>query len=411
MYNVLIVEDQDNARTMLRKHVAKQGYTVFEAENLSVANKVIETEFIDIVLLDINLPDGSGLQLLERITKEMPSTQVVVITGHGDIETAVHAMHMGASDFMAKPIDTKRMFAALDRCKDTVDITRELNGYREAQRMQLNGYVQSNAPAMQQVERYVGVVAPQDTDVLLTGETGTGKEVIAQLIHSLSRRKDKQFVAVNCAGIPPETAHSELFGHEKGAFTGADTKHTGKFQFAHGGTIFLDEIARMPLAIQQMILRVLEERKITRMRSNKEEDIDVRVIAASNLDLEQKIATGEFLPDLYYRLNVIPINIPALRDRKEDIPVFAGVFLNTFQQKAGKRIDGFSDAALQALKDYHWPGNVRQLRNAIERAVLFCEGDSTHIQVGHLPDYARKLSQTTAQAPFLQHTNSSASLN
>ncbi len=411
MYTVLIVEDEDNARKLLRKHVEKQGFQVLEAENLQKGNQIIDTEFVDIVLLDINLPDGNGLTLLDRISKELPTTQVVVITGHGDIDTAVEAMHTGARDFVTKPIDTKRMFAALDRCKDTVEVSRELSGYREAQRMQMGGYVRSASASMQHAEHYVSVVAPQDTSVLLTGETGTGKEVIAQLIHRFSRRKDKQFVAVNCAGIPPETAHSELFGHEKGAFTGADAKHTGKFQYANGGTIFLDEIARMPLAIQQMILRVLEERKVMRMRSNTEETIDVRVIAASNQNLLDLVATGEFLPDLYYRLNVIQIDIPSLRERKDDIPLFAGAFLSKHAQQMGKRIDGFSDGAMQALKAYNWPGNVRQLRNAIEHAVLFCEGDATHIQVGHLPSFLRIPMQGAGQAPFLQRSTEPVPIN
>lgn len=382
MPTILIVDDEPTPRTFIKQILADQGYTALEAENIATAHAIIERGEADIVLLDVLLPDGNGILLLEKLSQEQPWLPVIVFTGFGDIEMAVEAMQSGAQDFLTKPIQGPRMLKAIARASQSVASRRELTHFRETRRAQYD-WVVGETPTMKRIAEMIERAAPTQTSILICGESGTGKEVIANAVHQLSLRRDKPFIAINCAALPDQLLESELFGHEAQAFTGATKRKQGLFEVAEGGTLFLDEISSMKPDLQAKLLRAIEEKAFRRVGGTTLIQTDVRLIAASNRDLQKLIESGQFREDLYWRLKVITIQLPPLRDRREDIPALAGGFVKKFNREMGKHVTSISPRALEALQAYHWPGNVRQLRSAIEVAMLFC--DDLEIQIGYLP--------------------------
>ena len=401
MTTVLIVEDEPTPREFLEQILTEFEYEVVAAENLAGARKEIETGSIDVVLLDVNLPDGNGLGLLEQLNLEHPSMPVIMLTGYGDIDMAVEAMQLGAADFMAKPVDTKRLQKSLKRAAAKVALHRELDHLRSQQFANFD-WVPSQAEAMRPVVELIERAAPTNANVLLIGETGAGKELVAKAVYDLSPRSGKAFMPLNCATLPDHLVESELFGHEPNAFTGAAAKRKkGIIEAADGGTLFLDEISSLKPEVQTKLLRTLEERTIRRVGGIKDIKVDIRLIAASNQNLEEMLAAGTFRADLYYRVNVIEIQLPPLRERAVDIPAFAGAFVRRISAENGKNIQSIHPRALEALQAFPWPGNIRQLRNAIEHAVLFCDNDE--IQIGHLPAILHTFAPAPAQ--ILQPAN------
>ena len=392
---VLIVEDEANAREFLGGLLRESGYDVREAATVAEADKCIARGEADIILLDVQLPDGYGPDLLVRLHLDMPHLPVIMITGYGDIEMAVQAMSSGAHDFLTKPVKMKRLTQSLDRALESLAMRRELE-YVRGRRDPLQSYVFGETVPMKKLMNEMTVVAPSNATVLLTGESGTGKEVMANTLHQISKRAKGPLRVVNCANFTDTLLESELFGYEAGAFTGATKKTDGLFLQADGGTLFLDEISTMKPELQAKILRVLEERAVRRLGGNAEIKVDVRIVAATNRDLAEMVAAGLFREDLYHRLNVVQMRLPALRDRTEDIPSLVGFFIKHFNAEMGKRITGAEADAVAMLRAYHWPGNIRQLRNAVERAMLFAEGDE--LEAGNFPpeivDWWQKQKQT-----------------
>ena len=392
---VLIVEDEANAREFLGGLLRESGYDVREAATVAEADKCIARGEADIILLDVQLPDGYGPDLLVRLHRDMPHLPVIMITGYGDIEMAVQAMSSGAHDFLTKPVKMKRLTQSLDRALESLAMRRELE-YVRGRRDPLQSYVFGETVPMKKLMNEMTVVAPSNATVLLTGESGTGKEVMANTLHQISKRAKGPLRVVNCANFTDTLLESELFGYEAGAFTGATKKKDGLFLQADGGTLFLDEISTMKPELQAKILRVLEERAVRRLGGTSEIKVDVRIVAATNRDLADMVSAGQFREDLYHRLNVVQMRLPALRDRSEDIPSLVGFFIKHFNAEMGKRITGAEADAIAMLRAYHWPGNIRQLRNAVERAMLFAEGDE--LEAGNFPpeivDWWQKQKQT-----------------
>jgi len=383
MPTVLVVDDEPTPRSFLQKTLLDKGYGTVEAGTVAEAQSHLDLGHADIVLLDIQLPDGSGMRLLERLANEQPNLPIIIITGYGDIETAVDAMQAGAQDFLTKPIDNTRLLKALSKASDIVSNRQELDLLRQSRRAQYN-WIVGETPAMKRVAEMVERVAPTQASVLIGGESGTGKEVIANAIYQLSQRKNEPFVAVNCAALPDQLLESELFGHEAQAFTGATKRKTGLMEVADGGTLFLDEISSMKPDLQAKMLRAIEERTIRRVGGTTGVKIDVRIISASNRNLPAMIESGQFREDLYWRLKVVSIDLPPLRERLEDLPALVRAFVTKFNLEMGKTISLINPAVLDALKCYQWPGNIRQLRNTIEAAMLFCDGDV--LELKHLPN-------------------------
>jgi DNA-binding NtrC family response regulator len=378
-FPVLLVEDKDSLRTMLRHALEAQGHVVLEARDQPEAIQQLEQARPAVVLTDLKLPNGDGFGVL-RAAKELdPELQVVVMTAYGSIQDAVTAMREGAMDFLAKPVDPDHLLLMVERAiaqrrmvTEYMLLKEEMAARRGAPR--IIGEDGKLRHVLQQLHR----AAATDTTVLLEGESGTGKELFARALHALSPRADGPFVAINCAAIPDNLLETELFGHEKGAFTGAATRKPGRFEVAHRGTLFLDEIGELPLALQAKILRALEERRFERVGGTQSLHVDVRVVAATNRNLKQRVAERQFREDLYFRLSVFPIQIPPLRERSNDIVILARVFVERFCRDLNKKTIALSPAALDELQAYPWPGNVRELQNCIERAVILCEGDAIH---------------------------------
>ena len=365
---ILIVDDEPSILKSLEGILSDEGFEVTTASNGYEALQEIESDSPDLVLLDIWMPGIDGLETLKEIKKNHPYIQVVMITGHGTIETAVQATKLGAFDFIEKPLSIEKVIVAINNALNFRRLEEE-NRYLRKKTIDKNAITGNSGP-IQVLKMTLAKVAPSDSWVLIKGENGTGKELVARNIHHMSQRATKQLIAVNCAAIPEELIESELFGHEKGAFTGANSKKVGKFQLADKGTLFLDEIADMSLKTQAKILRVLQEKQFQRVGGSRTLEVDVRVIAATNKNLEEEIKNGTFREDLYYRLNVVPIEVPNLRDRAEDIPTLVDVFLEeaSHQGKESKR--SISPQAVELLQLYSWPGNVRELKNLIERLVI-----------------------------------------
>jgi len=390
---ILIVDDEENARQNIGTFLTTRGYEVVGAATLQEAKDKLWHGDMDIVLLDVQLPDGYGPSLMDDIALLPLRPPVILITAYGDIEMAVEAMRSGAHDFLQKPIQLAQLEKSILRALEIVAMRRELAHLRNSQHAELD-FVVGRSPAMLTLLDQAYRAAAACVSVLITGETGTGKEILARAIHSVGARGNKAatsrpFVAINCAAIQPTVLESELFGYEAGAFTGADKRKHGLMEIADGGILFLDEISSMPVDMQAKLLRVLEERAFRRVGGTALIHVDIQLIAASNRDLQAMMADGRFREDLYYRLKVVDLHIPPLRDRKEDIPEMVGLFIRQNNPRMGLNISGITPRALDVLKAHHWPGNIRELRNVIERAMLFC--DDPLIDISHLPpDMIRK---------------------
>ncbi len=374
---VLVVDDEPKMQRVLEIMLQRMGYEVACAGNGQEALQILKSGSADLIISDLRMPGMSGIELLQTLRAQGNDVPVIIMTAYGTIESAVEAMKLGACDYIVRPFDVDALEIAIDRILSAGRMRRQNDFLRDEVDKGWGEFVGSSAP-MQKVYDLIRQVAPGKTTVLITGETGTGKELVARAIHRASPRHDALFVPINCAAIPADILESELFGYEKGAFTGALKTRIGKFEMAEGGTLFLDELTEMPLALQAKLLRVLQENVLERLGGNRSIPIDVRIVAATNRDPRQAIADGGLREDLYYRVNVFNIDLPALRERKQDIPALAAGFL----QRHGSH-GGLSQAALDCLCTYDWPGNVRELQNVIERAVVLSRGSS--IEIGHLP--------------------------
>ena len=372
---ILVVDDEEDIRFSLRGILEDEGYEVLEAESAEDAFVLLAKEPVGLVYLDIWLTGMDGLAALERIHQQHPSLPVLMISGHGTIETAVSAIKKGAYDYIEKPLSLEKVVIAAERALEFQALKREnlaLKSRQVPQRTEFSGI----SPAAVALREQIAKVAPLDTWVLITGENGTGKEISARALHAQSRRSTKPLVEVNCAAIPEELIESELFGHEKGAFTGADSAKTGRFELAHQGTIFLDEIGDMSLKTQAKILRILQEQRFERVGGTRTIHVDVRVVAATNKNLENAINNGEFREDLYYRLRVFPLVVPPLRERTEDLPLLIREFTSDFTRDHGLKPFTLTPEVMDVLRAYPWPGNVRELRNFVERTLILHGGQA-----------------------------------
>jgi len=379
---VLVVDDEEAARRFVSGALSDAGFEALEADSLAKANQALDAGAADIVLLDVFLPDGSGLSLLDRIAHDNPSPPVILMTAFGEVEIAVEAMKKGAQDFLQKPLDLTRMLQAVERCREIVALRRELALLRQSSRPGVDWVVGETA-AMQRAYKEAQRAAAASVSVLITGETGTGKEVLAQAIRAMGPRADKPFIPINCAALPETMIESELFGHEAGAFTGATKRKPGLIEVADGGILFLDEISSTKAEMQVKLLRVLDEHRFRRVGGVTEITVDVQIIAASNRDLAAMMKAGTFRDDLYFRLKVVDLHLPPLRERVGDLSALVGAFIRQTNLSTGNNISGMTPRALEALKAYAWPGNIRELRHLVERVMLFC--DDEVIDLGHLP--------------------------
>jgi DNA-binding NtrC family response regulator len=374
---ILVADDQAASRTGLRALLARWGYEVEEAANGREALERAMSWTPAVVIADLVMPELDGMELLKQLQQEVPFASVIILTGHGSIETAVTAVKNGAYDYLTKPVDPARLRILIEKSLEKAEALREVSVLRQrVKSVWGQGRLVGTSRAMQEVYQLIDLAAPTPAPVLLLGESGTGKELAARTIHERSRRSSAPFVPVNCAAIPETLLESEIFGHEKGAFTGALERRIGCFELANGGTIFLDEIAEMSSSIQAKFLRILQDAVVRRVGGKSEIRVDVRVIAATNKDAAAAIADGTFREDLYYRLNVFSISMPPLRDRREDIPLLVEAFIEELDAKYDRRVRAVDDSAMRALGARPWPGNVRELRNAIERAMIGCKGDT-----------------------------------
>jgi two-component system, NtrC family, nitrogen regulation response regulator NtrX len=383
---ILVVDDEKNIRRTLRMVLEGEGFEVLEAGSAEEAFPILEDALVDLVILDVRLPGMSGVDALDRIRKErgQEALPIIVISGHASLSEAVQAVQRGATDFLEKPLDRDRMLVSLRNALALRRMAREIETLRkDARRYEMIG----ESAVMKRLFVEIEKVAPTRGRVLITGESGTGKELIARAVHKLSPRANAAFVKVNCAAIPAELIESELFGHERGAFTGAQAKKKGLFEVAHQGTLFLDEIGDMSLAAQAKVLRALQNGEITRVGGDATVAVDVRVIAATNKDLETAVQKGEFREDLFFRLNVVPLRSPSLRERIDDVPELAAAFLEEFCRENGMRTKPVDAEVSEALVEHDWPGNVRELRNAVERMAIL-SGD--RITIEDLPEFPRR---------------------
>ena len=383
---VLIVDDEPNLRKILSAQLSRDGYDVMTANDGEEGLSALKDHHIDLVITDLKMPKVDGMTLLKKALEEDPELPVVLITAHGTIDTAVEALKSGAFDFVTKPFDKDEVRQIVAKALKTRDLraadATPTPAARDA-RFGIIGHSQGILDIYAILER----VADTPTTVLISGESGTGKELVARALHEHSSRKDKPFIKVNCAAIPKELIESELFGHERGAFTGAVSSKPGRFELANGGTLFLDEIGEIPIEMQVKLLRALQESEFERVGGIKTIRVDVRLVAATNRDLKRLIASGSFREDLFYRLNVVPIRLPALRERTGDIPVLVEHFLGKFNERLKKKVEGVETEATDVLVAYPWPGNIRELENVIERAVLFC--DAQRLRASDLPPEIR----------------------
>ncbi len=381
---ILVVDDDESSREGMTSLLSTWGHHVQAAEDGRQALALASTFRPAVILTDLVMPGLNGIDLLRALNQELPSAPVIIITGHATIETAVAAVRDGAYDYLTKPTDVRRLRVVLDKAIEKAEVVREVALLRRRLREDRGfGLLLGRSPAMQEVYRQIEVAAPTSAPVLISGETGTGKELVARTIHLHSPRGKQPFVAVNCSAIPDTLLESELFGHEKGAFTGAGDRRAGLFELADAGTIFLDEITEMSGMLQAKYLRTLQEGTLRRVGGNTEIQVDVRVIAATNQDPMRALREGKFREDLFYRLNVMNISLPALRQRREDIPLLVEACVREFSQRYDKAVSGVDEAGMHLLVQHGWPGNVRELRNVVERAVVACDGDQ--LTTRHLP--------------------------
>ena len=383
--SILIVEDDITFGMMLKTWLSKKGFEVSSVSNIARAHKHIESQTVDLILSDLRLPDQDGIDLLKWLNKQDKNIPLIIMTGYADIQSAVQAMKLGAQDYIAKPVNPEELLKKITEALQSSQPSLKVVSGKEspASNPSLHSYLEGESDAAKQLYNYVGLVAPTNMSVLINGSSGTGKEYIAHRIHQLSKRSDKPFIAVDCGSIPKELAASEFFGHVKGSFTGALSDKTGAFVAANGGTIFLDEIGNLSYEVQIQLLRALQERKIRPVGSTQEITVDIRLISATNENLEQAIERGTFREDLYHRINEFTLHMPSLKDRKEDILLFANFFLDQANKELDKHLIGFDDKASKLLLDYHWPGNLRQMKNIVKRATLLAQGNFiTPIELG-----------------------------
>ncbi len=384
--NILVVDDEITACKSCRDILSREKHAVKFATSAKDALKLLDEKSFDLVLTDLKMPEMDGIELLEEIRKKDSNMPVIVITGFATVETAVDAMRKGAYDYIAKPFTPAELRIAVEQTLEKAGLLKQIHYLRQTQRDKHElEHVVGVSPAIRGIYELVDKVAPSDTTVMLYGESGTGKEVIARAIHYNSHRSEKQFIAVDCATLAKGLLESELFGHAKGSFTGAVVSKQGLLEIADGGTLFLDEIANVSLDVQGKLLRVLEQREFRRVGGTENKKVDVRIIAATNKDLKDMVRHGAFRQDLFYRLNVFPIHLPPLRDRREDIPILATHFLKEFGAILRKDIQGFSREAMEYLTRYNWPGNVRELKNVVERIMIMSEDEL--VLPGDLPAY------------------------
>jgi len=381
---VLIADDEPNIRESVAEYCRLEGIEARTVENGEAARRVLAEEAFDAAVLDLRMPGIDGLAVLEWTRAEGPSLPVVMISAHGEVRDAVRAMKLGAADYLVKPFDPDELLLRLKQAVEAHQLRRSAAASSVKHVAGRPDTEETQNAAMQQVYELVRKAAPTDSTILITGESGTGKEVLARRIHGVSRRSQAPFIAVNLGGLPETLIESELFGYERGAFTGADRRKEGMFELASSGTLFLDEVGDMPLHLQVKLLRVIQERKIQRLGSTGLLPVDVRIVAATHRDLEVMVREGSFREDLYYRLNVIRVHLPALRERPEDIPGLLRHFLDLVAERTGRHITTVSSEAVRALKEYGFPGNVRELENMVERAVILCDGDELDERDFHL---------------------------
>lgn len=373
-YSILIVEDDLTFSTMLKTWLGKKGFNIDTASSCAKARKTLSTDKFDLVLSDLRLPDQDGIQLLSWLRKNDIYTPFIIMTSYAEIHSAVEAMKQGASDFVAKPIQPDELLKKIKEAINPPTAEEEITE-KSAPETAPSNYLEGESEAAHQLYNYVALVAPTQMSVLINGASGTGKEYVAHRIHQLSKRSDKPFVALDCGSIPKDLAASEFFGHVKGSFTGALSDKTGAFEEANGGTLFLDEIGNLSYEVQVQLLRALQERRIRKIGSSKEIEVDVRLVSATNENLTEAIAKGNFREDLYHRINEFTLKIPDLKDRPEDILLFANFFLDQANRELGRNLIGFDAEASQALQNYSWPGNLRQMKNVVKRATLLASGD------------------------------------
>ncbi len=385
--SIMVVDDDPAHRTMLRALLGGWGYNIFEADDGSTAIEEVKNRYFDLVLMDVRMLKVSGLEALAQIKSYNPAIPVIIMTAFSSVETAVDALKNGAYDYLTKPLDFDKLRLTIKRAMEHLQLKEENRLLKRNLSQQFDRQnIIGRSPAMAKLLETVAQVAPSEATILITGESGTGKELIAGAIHFNSHRKEAPFIKINCAALTETLLESELFGHEKGAFTGADRRKEGCFVQAHGGSLFLDEVSEMPLTMQVKLLRVLQEREITRVGGEKVIPVDVRVITATNKDLLQLVKEGSFREDLYYRLNVVGLEIPPLRTREDDIPLLAQHFIEMFASKNKKEIKAFTPKAMDSLLRYDWPGNVRELMNAVERGVVLAQSeylDDTDLRIFH----------------------------
>ena len=395
MRSILIVEDDITFGMMLKTWLGKKGFEVSSVSTIARARKHIESQTVDLILSDLRLPDHEGIDLLKWMNEQGKAIPLIIMTGYADIQSAVLAMKLGARDYIAKPVNPEELLKKISEAlQDSPSQVSSSQATSKATDEGQHSYLEGESDAAKQLYNYVGLVAPTNMSVLINGSSGTGKEYVAHRIHQLSKRNNKPFIAVDCGSIPKELAASEFFGHVKGSFTGALTDKTGAFVAANGGTIFLDEIGNLSYEVQIQLLRALQERKIRPVGSTQEVAVDIRLVSATNENLEQAIEKGTFREDLFHRINEFTLRMPDLKERKEDILLFANFFLDQANKELDKHLIGFDSKASQALLNYHWPGNLRQMKNIVKRATLLAQGSFiTLLELG------TELLETTTACP------------
>jgi nitrogen regulation protein NR(I) len=394
---ILIADDELNIRKVLSATLRREGYEVLTAKDGAEAIELLGSGKVQVVVTDLKMPRGDGIEVLQYVQHHRPQIPVIIITAHGTISNAVEALKSGALDYITKPFDKADLIQTIAKAVRTESLaSRNLQVEPDAGRDRMIG----RTPAMRAIYEMIDKVADTPSTVLITGESGTGKELIAAALHERSQRAPRPFIKINCAAIPRELMESELFGHEKGAFTGAVSSKPGRFELADGGTLFLDEIADIPIEMQVKLLRALQEGEIERVGGLTTQTVDVRLVAATNRDLQQQVEQGRFREDLYYRLAVVPIRLPPLRERAEDIPLLVEHFIAKYNARLDRQIRGIQAEALELLKSHHWPGNIRELENAIERCILFSDGPE--IGPADLPEELLPVTAGAVEAPGLE---------
>lgn len=387
MAKILVIDDERAIRNSLKEILEYEKHEVTEAPDGMEALQLVEKEKFDLIFCDIKMPKMDGIEVLEKLQERQPDVPVVIISGHGNIDTAVEAIKKGAFDYISKPLDLNRMLITLRNALDRSNLITETRSLKK--KIYRTTAMVGNSEGIVKIKSMIEKVAPTDARVLITGANGTGKELVARWLHEKSNRAALPLIEVNCAAIPSELIESELFGHEKGSFTSAIKQRLGKFEQANGGTLFMDEIGDMSLSAQAKVLRALQENKITRVGGEKEITVNVRVIAATNKDLKSEIEKGNFREDLYHRLSVIVIHVPALNDRRDDIPLLANYFLKEICEECAVPLKSFTDKALLELQKVNWTGNIRELRNVIERLIILCDTTITDKDVANFASFGK----------------------